>query len=542
MNQLLWFILIWAWLSARVSQAIRPPEGTANSTVVAMNNSFLESIVREARSPKSIKETGHLKPRVIDDSTEEMTTRSVLATTLVSEHYLYCEEEEYVREFINDANQTQMVRVEWNRTKVGENAVLPNMCSAETGLPLRRRCLLVPFQRGAEWEAYNNSIAMIQCHRSMFCEAEEFSHHFIEGDNLTPHVNMWKRTLVNQKSTLQDVCLKPNGLPLIRKCQYDRITRKAQWQPLSVEYQNFKCLRTTEQQIISNDLNSLLANVTNRNRTNDPRSRIESSRTLIKLLESPTKRRLPADIHLSNEILKGLIADTPDIELSSNVLQITHNLMASDPTVLRMSAELNATNSLLDNFESYMDAVGDKFVAESQCRNNANNNNTWNADNNGTLSSAVEMLDTHVHIGVYAHISGNISVFFVNPHCAGISGIALYPSQFSSTAHQHSPTEIYYDSFNDFHYRFIYSNESVQELLNDSDLELAAFVPLSMWHMLDVHFKFLQRSPVLVFKVYAHDGLFVESNYLRLRKPFSKILSISIPGYEGEFLDNARSD
>ncbi|XP_073816044.1 mayo [Musca autumnalis] len=509
---------------------------------------------------KTLLPQAHLKPKVIDDSNEDTSTSSTTTTTRHHPHlttnaitslpnlgnYLFCEEEQYFYEFIMDNNQTQMLWVTWNLTKVGENAVLPNMCSAETGFPLKRRCLLSPLLQHAVWEAQDKNMAMIQCHLSMFCLPEEFQHHYIQGEGLEHHRNTWKRTKINQKATLQEVCLKPNGLPLSRRCLYDKKTHRAQWEPLTAEYANYKCLRTTEQQIISNELNSLLSNVTNLNRTSDPKARLQSSHNLIKLLQSPSKRRLPADIHLTNEILKTLVAETPDIELSSDVLQITHNLMASDPTVLRMSAELNATNSLLETFESYMDSIGDKFVSESQCHNvqamayavthNTSNHTTTAADN--TLSAtppAVEVLNSHLRNGIYAHISGNISVFFVNPQCANISGIAIYPSKLSASHF----TELNYDSFNNFHYRFIFLNETVDELLNDSDLELASYVPLSLWQHLMAHFSLLQRSPpVIVFKVYAHDGLFVESNILRLRKPFSKILSISIPGYEDVLPEN----
>ncbi|XP_005176365.1 adhesion G-protein coupled receptor G7 [Musca domestica] len=504
---------------------------------------FLRAFASHANA-KTILPQGHLKPKVIDDSNEDLNPTNVThhypllpsSTTPAINRFGFCEEEQYFYEFITDNNQTQMLWVTWNLTKVGENAVLPNMCSAQTGLPLRRRCYLSATLHQAVWEAQTNNTVMIQCHNSMFCEAEEFRHHFIHGEGLEQHVNSWKRTKIYQKSTLQDMCLRPNGLPLTRRCLYDKKSHRAQWEPLPASYVNYKCLRTTEQQIISNELDSLLGNVTSRHRINDPKLRLQSSRNLIKILESPSKRRLPADIHLTNEILRSLIAETPDIELSSDVLQITHNLMTSDPTVLRMSAELNATNSLLDTFESYMDSVGDKFVSEAHCRNPAivyaTHNTTTSTDNTlsppPTTLPAVEVLNSHLHNGIYAHISGNISVFFVNPLCANISGIAIYPSKVSAS---HSK-ELNYDSFNDFHYRFIFMNETVNGLLNDPDLELASFVPLSMWQHLLQHFSLLQRSPVIVFKVYAHDGLFVESNTMRVRKPFSKILSISIPGYE----------
>ncbi|XP_075148153.1 uncharacterized protein LOC142222085 [Haematobia irritans] len=496
--------------------------------------------------PKDIHLQGHLKPTIkndratvkYDDSMEDIVT-----TSPIFPQFLYCEQEQYIHEFINDSNQSQMLWVTWNRTKAGENALLPNMCLAHNGLPMRRRCFLRASVRQAVWEAHDNSTVMIQCHRSLFCEEETFEHHYIEDEGLKSHVNVWKRTRINQNAILKDVCLKPNGLPLTRKCTYDPKTRKAQLEPIG-NFKDYKCLRTTAQEIISNDLNLLLTNVSGIGLLSNSQTRRESSRKLITLLENPKQRRLPADIHLTNEILKGLIAESHDIELSADVLHITQNLMATDPSILRMSGDLNATNSLLDTFESYMDNMGDRFASEGHCESSTLAATFWaknaTVDKNTNLSSAaVEIINTHLHIGVYAHVSGNISVYFVNPHCSGISGIAIYPSKISAGQQQKQHfKEIFYDSFNDFHYRFISMNESVQELLHDSDLEVAAFVPNSMWQHLVTHFSLLQHTPVLVFKVYAHDGLFVESGTLRTRKPYSKILSISIPGYEGTLPEN----
>ncbi|XP_059217502.1 uncharacterized protein LOC131994703 [Stomoxys calcitrans] len=477
----------------------------------------------------------HEASAVEDDSielTQTTTLRSPSVTSPTLEYYLSCEQEQYIHEFINESNQSQMLWVTWNRTKAGENAVLPNMCSAANGLPLRRRCYVVAMQQRAQWEPHDNNTVMIQCHRSMFCEEEKFEHFYIEGeDHLQPHVNVWKRTRINQKATLKDVCLKPNGLPLTRKCLYNAKNRKAQWTEIK-KFQHFHCLRTTKQPIISNDLNTLLGNVSGLS----TKSRRESSRRLINLLENPLQRRLPADIHLTNEILKGLIIDFPDPELSADVLHITQNLMASEPNVLLMSAELNATNSLLDTFESYMDNIGDKFVNHIDCGNMTLYKPPPSDKNLSMAAPVVEVINTHLPIGVYAHVSGNLSVFFVNPQCAGISGIAIYPSKLSAKQHQqqHILKGVHYDSFNDFHYRFIALHESAQELLHDSDLQVAAFVPFTMWQHLHEHFSMMDRSPVLVFKVYAHDGLFVESTTRRLRKPHSKVLSISIPGYEAQ--------
>ncbi|XP_046806161.1 uncharacterized protein LOC111681566 [Lucilia cuprina] len=451
------------------------------------------------------------------------------------EQYLfnYCKDEEYLHKFISHDNKTQMIWVTWNRTKAGERAILPNICSVKNGLPLRRRCYSDMI--GTKWENYDNKTVLIDCRISMFCQAEAFQHYIIENNGeLALHQNSWKRAKIGEYSSLRDLCLQPNGLHLTRKCFYDYKQQRAKWS--SIEHlKDFKCLQHTRQELISKELNSLHGNMTASNfLVRDMSTRRQTATTLLSLLEKPKVKLLPADVQLTTEILKNIVTDSQDIEISRDVLKITHNLMATDPVVLRMSAEVNATNSLLETFENYMDALTEKLVSDSHCQVKLPVDSLPVTNNNDT---SVEILNLS-NMGVYGHITRNISVFFVNPNCSNISGIVVYDSyQLNNQSKQQQlQNQIYYDSLNDFHYRFIFMNESINEILQETNIELASFIPTDMWYSLHhKSYPSLQYTPVVVFKIYAHDGLFVEQNLLRSRKPFSKILSISLPGFTGEF-------
>ena len=455
--------------------------------------------------------------------------------------FYFCDFEENLHKFISFDNKTQTIRVTWNRTKVGEKAILPNICSVENGLPLQRRCVAhSPKAWDFKWEFYNNTSVLIDCRISMFCKPETFQHYLIKsnGESVT-HQNTWKKAKIGELSSLRDVCLKPNGLQLTRKCIYDPKEYRAKWASID-HLKDFKCLSGTRYELISSDLNMLHDNLTTTNfLLKDMFMRRQTATNLLTLLEKPKIKLLPADVQMTSDILKAIVTDNKDPELSKDVVKITHNLMSTDPVVLRMSAEVNATNCLLETFENYMDALTEQFVSHSHCNvklpplepvNNITNTN------NMTMPFKILNLS---HIGVYAHESPNISVFFVNPICANISGIAIYHSyqqrsQLQQQQQQQVVQPLRYDSFNEFHYRFIFMNESINDLQQESTLELASFLPASLWLKLESMFPLPDRTPVIVFKVYAHDGLFVEQNLLRSRKPFSRILSISLPGFEGE--------
>ncbi|TMW48275.1 hypothetical protein DOY81_006645 [Sarcophaga bullata] len=462
----------------------------------------------------------------------------------------FCDFEENLHKFISFDNKTQTIRVTWNRTKVGEKAILPNICSVENGLPLQRRCM--SYSRKAwdfKWESYNNASILIDCRISMFCKPEIFQHYLIQSNGETvTHQNTWKKAKIGELSSLRDVCLKPNGLHLTRKCVYDPKEYRAKWASID-HLKDFKCLSGTRHELISRDLNTLHDNLATTNfLLKDMFMRRQTATDLLTLLEKPKIKLLPADVQMTSDILKVLVTDNQDAELSKDVVKITHNLMSTDPVVLRMSAEVNATNCLLETFENYMDALTEQFVSHNHCNvkiPSLNAVNTTATANNMTMPYKILNLS---HMGVYAHEAPNISVFFVNPICANISGIAIYHTyqhqtqvkqqQQQQSEQRHMVQSIHYDSFNDFHYRFIFMNESINDLLQESSLELASFLPASLWLKLESTFPLSASTPVIVFKVYAHDGLFVEQNLLRSRKPFSRILSISLPGFEGQLPEN----
>ncbi|KAH8359506.1 hypothetical protein KR093_007209, partial [Drosophila rubida] len=348
---------------------------------------------------------------------------------------------------------------------------------------------------------------LVYCNHT-HCEPEVFKHDYIViNHDQTPHTNKWKRTRVGENATLHDVCLLPNGLPVTRKCQLREM--RAQWEPID-HWPRVVCMRRFRQHTISVELNSLHDDILEGRRlTNNTQERRRTTALMRNMFRQRDRTMLPADIHVTGQVFSELMEQPKDGALSADLVSICRNIMSTDENVLRLSAEINATNNLLNKFEDYMDALP-RWVACGQSIIQA-------------ASEAVQPTDTDVElvnfldIGVQALLSSNLSVFYLDASCSNITGLAVYSAASSDRQHASSG----------FWYRFLHASESVDKLKQESNLEAATFVPQQLWQSITFGI-----SPLIVLKIYGHDALFVETSQQRNRRPRSKVLSISIPGLD----------
>ncbi|XP_023035401.1 adhesion G-protein coupled receptor G7 [Drosophila willistoni] len=364
-------------------------------------------------------------------------------------------------------------------------------------------------------EVRQNDSDLVYCN-SLYCDSELFMHDYItRNHDQTPHENRWKRARIGEFATLHDVCLLRNGLPVTRKCQVKE--HRAQWESTD-QWQPVVCLRRIRERTISTQLNTLHDDILEgRRRPNDTQSRRLMTATMRDMFRQSDRTVLPADIHLTGQLFSSLMEVEEDAAVSADLVSVCKDIMSSDAQVLRLSAQLNATNNLLSKFENYMDDLSEQMVPMENCGKIVED-----AAKNDSVASAsgVEIVNFS-HIGVQALITSNLSVLFVNPQCEDITGIAIYSK----------PSEELKESKSGFWYRFLHSTEDLNKLRRDSNLEAATFVPKNLWTSLK------QSGAVyLVFKVYGHDGLFVEMSEQRNRRPRSKVISISIPGYDASTL------
>ncbi|XP_016951474.1 adhesion G-protein coupled receptor G7 isoform X2 [Drosophila biarmipes] len=364
-------------------------------------------------------------------------------------------------------------------------------------------------------ESYSTGVRvtdLIYCD-SMFCEPEAFQHDYIvRFHDQTPYQNKWKRARIGERATLHDVCVRRNGMPVTRECKLK--DQRAVWESTD-QWAPVVCLRSFREPTISKDLNSLHdAVLEGRKRTNDSQGRREVSASMRNMFRERDRTFLPADVHITSQMLGTLTQQDKDAAVSVDLVSVCREIMSCDRRVLRLSAQLNATNSLLSQFENYLDALPEQMVPKDRCRKVVAKPTS---DETETATTGVETYNFS-DVGVQALITGNISVFFANPECDGITGIAIFSA----------PAEDRKTSASGFWYRFLRFSEDLDKIKGESDLETAAFLPENLWRKVTG-----RGASYLIFKVYAHDALFVETSLQRSRRPRSKIISISIPGWGG---------
>ncbi|XP_037884659.1 uncharacterized protein LOC119634510 [Glossina fuscipes] len=443
---------------------------------------------------------------------------------------LYCDTKTNLYNVITKLNEKHAIFVTWHRTKANNWDILEQFCSVDNGLQAKRRCVYNHLTQSTNWEPFLEK-ELISCELSMYCKEEEFRHYFVQTDGqLIDFVNKWKPGVVGEKSGLLKVCLKPNGVPLTRKCLYDKEKQLAHWESLS-NLDGYKCLSETNQKIISKKLNDLHNDIQTNgllHKSIDERKAVANQ--ILNLLDQPDSQRLPADVFTTSEILKLMTTETRNMQLSTDVVKIVNNMMTSDAKILRISADLNATNAILATFENYMDALSDNFVQQNECEKF--NSSKIPANNTSADIKIVNL----AHLGVFIYFTFNISTFFINPLCANISGIALYPIEARITNSITYTIAAKNDSHRGIRYRFVYMNESIVELLKDTQLNLATFIPLKTMQPIQDELRLTGKKASIVLKIYSNDALFVETDTTRLRKPSGEVLSISLPSYEGQLM------
>lgn len=352
---------------------------------------------------------------------------------------------------------------------------------------------------------------LIYCN-ALYCEPEEFEHDYIvRNHDQTPHTNKWKRARIGQVATLHDVCLLRNGLPVTRKCGSKGM--HAQWEPID-NWGRVVCMRRFREHSVSVDLNSLHDDILEGRRlTNNTQGRRSTTALLRDIFRRHDRTVLPADVHMTGQVFNVLMEQPMDEVVSTDLVSVCREIMSSDEKVLRLSAQLNATNSVLSQFEEYMDALPQQYVSSDRC-----GKATVRAASEASVAQTGVEIANYADIGVQALMAINLSVFYVNPVCENITGIAIY-SAGAPDRRQGSG----------FWYRFLYANESVEQLKGEAKLETAVLVPEQLWEQLHQ----TRGVSYLVLKVYGHDALFVEATQERRRRPRSKVLSITIPGMKG---------
>ncbi|KAH8293485.1 hypothetical protein KR054_000903 [Drosophila jambulina] len=310
------------------------------------------------------------------------------------------------------------------------------------------------------------------------CKAEDFQIKYETKDGYEYRKNRVEATKVGKRAHLRDLCLDERNVPRRRRCQIRNGTKT--WQ----SFENVTCRMAPE---LSTNLDSLAVN---------------NSSELSQLSDLVTNSKEPlnaADIVSISEIIssqvKKSVKKVADIE---DLMNICQQVMSTDSETLRLAAEQNATNSLLSNFEDYLDALAPQLLP-----------------GDGTTSLQIARDHSQVETqpilekGVVLLRTKELSVFFVDPSIANVTGIAIFLEGLTSQ------------------FRVLQSSESLEDIRAIENLESAAILPDKLWR--DVKER---GARYLIFKVYARDALFVETAEELRRRPTSNVISITIQGLD----------
>ncbi|XP_051862840.1 uncharacterized protein LOC127565004 [Drosophila albomicans] len=333
-----------------------------------------------------------------------------------------------------------------------------------------------------------------------YCPPEDFEHSYLSnGENNSlikeTHVNHFRRTKIGKRATMRDLCLDSSGLPVQRQCE--DYYGSAIWKPLD----NISCNAGNN---LSWGLNQLHEELLRGDDEQIILTRLQHS------LSEAHGQLTPVDVYITAQICNSFVEKERYNEaLGTNLISICSEIMNINETVLELSAKVNATNVLLVHFDKYMDAISEQFVSEERC-----GNVFMNASRES--SGAYVELHNYSDIGVQALISRNLSVFYVNPSCSNITGLAIY-----SVA---GPDRI--STSKDFWFRFVYANESIENLKLESDLETAVYITDSEY----VSRLLSNDLPYVVFKIYENDALFLDDSEEHKKRFRSKVLSGKLLG------------
>ncbi|XP_016973809.1 adhesion G-protein coupled receptor G2 [Drosophila rhopaloa] len=312
------------------------------------------------------------------------------------------------------------------------------------------------------------------CNRG-FCRAEDFELEYETSDGKETRTNRVEKTRVGQRAHLRDLCLNERGIPIRRRCQIRSGNRV--WQSLD----HITCRSAPE---LSTSINLLAVN--------SPPDMISQ---LSNLLTQSEEKLAAADVFSISEIFDSLVRKRErNAEVVGDLMKICQKVMSTDDESLRISADVNATNSLLSNFEDYLDSLSAKILQQ----------------NSSTFNSSLEFnFQPFFDLGVVVLKTNELSVFFVDPDVANVTGIAIFSDGLTSD------------------FKRLHSTDNVDDIRGKDNLETAAFLPEKLWRKLKK-----KGATYLVFKVYTRDALFVETEEELKRRPTSNVISITIPGLE----------
>ncbi|XP_073820078.1 adhesion G-protein coupled receptor G6-like [Musca autumnalis] len=240
------------------------------------------------------------------------------------------------------------------------------------------------------------------------------------------------------------------------------------------------------------DLYKLNNEVAKKNGTLSEEDALNTTTKLCEILNTTNIDRIPADLQITTHILQTITQHNKQPELLPNVLKIANNLMSSSAGIIMASNKIGTTKILIKTVEEYLDNITPTIMPTT--------------DNCSKLRN-----------GVIVKSEDQITVFYINALCTNISGVAIYQKSVQPTV------RMMYDALTKSYYRYLYMNQSLDELIQESNIEAAVHLPENLW-------KSNSKLGTVKISLYHRNEIFMDEH--ASVQPNSLVLKVTVPEYK----------
>ncbi|XP_013099696.2 uncharacterized protein LOC106081959 [Stomoxys calcitrans] len=422
----------------------------------------------------------------------------------------WCTRDIYDTLFWKNSQEDLHVLVLWFPVRESMHSNL-TMCSSAKGQPIQRHCMhnYESPTANATWTEIDKNETILECTSIInYCFPMSFKHVFMSKNKVVSnHTNSWLPGQLGEYSRTKDLCLLENGLPLTRKCIYNPLEHVADWERRNMS--NTICLRDTNQHIVTHDLDVLYKEVQQQDR--DPMQ--DNPKAINKLADILTKEntvRIAADLRISTSILKEITTTDQQPEMVPKILAATDLLLKSNESVVTTSVELGTPTQLIKTVDNYVDKMANVIMANSKCPANPS--------------------------GVIKIIKDLVNIFYINPLCSNISGIAFYNFE-NPNLKRNFGNSLFYDSDSKKFYRYLYLNQSQEDFSQDGDIEAAVYLPEEVYKKIVNDADRGMKMETMVISLYRTPNFFIDETINRT-KAENIVLKLSIPNFKAELPGN----
>ncbi|XP_073816045.1 adhesion G-protein coupled receptor G6-like [Musca autumnalis] len=323
----------------------------------------------------------------------------------------------------------------------------------------------------------------------LYCRAMSFEHNYLQENGLLQRkIYIWPPAAVGKLVRPSELCLLSAGIPLVRKCNYNSNSSTAEWE--DINFNNITCLGySNDSHLITFELQKLYKEIT---KFGSKQEFLQTAKKFYKIISKPNYVLTVADLEISLDLVQ-FITKSRDANVLPQLLKIANVLLQSTFETIAKFNELSGATTLVETFENYFNSMANLVLPRRQCKGKSAYTIRFDAE--------------------------NIKVFYVNPTCSKISGIAVFQKSQHKLSHQMLTT--------DYEFQYINLNQSLNGILSQFNIEGLAYVPEYLWN----HAK--RNNCRLKFSWYRNSNLFRNvTDYSKVKDGGSALL-VALSGCTG---------